>query len=468
VERIASARVELLAAARARARRLGTPVVVAGAEPRLAERAEGSRALQGRDPLALYARAEELGEARNAWTCGASGVTRIGVGEVAVLRAPGSGPEAGPEIAEVAARARELLRGAELGPGADLLLLGGFAFEPRPDPARDPAWRELGAGRLVLPEWTLVATPDGTRLSWAARVAPDDDPVALARAIEARRTRLLAPPCGRADAPRLGTPASALSARYTPVARALVDAIRSGAAQKVVLAASESLPVQGHLDAARALRALRAAHPTCLCFALGLGHATFLGATPERMVELAGGRVSASALAGTAPLGCDLQGSAKDRAEHAFVVEAIAAALRATCDDVEVPAEPALRCTGRVAHLETELRGRARPGVDLLDLVERLHPTPAVAGTPRAAALELIRKHEAFDRGWYAGPIGWVDARGEGEFHVALRCGLLLPGELRAFAGAGLVAASDPQLEAAETLLKLEALREPLERACAS
>jgi salicylate biosynthesis isochorismate synthase/menaquinone-specific isochorismate synthase len=204
-----------------------------------------------------------------------------------------------------------------------------------------------------------------------------------------------------------------------------------------------------------------------MVFAQGLGDTTFLGASPERMVALSGERVRASALAGTAALGCDLRGSAKDRAEHAFVVEAIAETLRATCDDVEVPAQPSLLSTGRFAHLQTELTGRARLGLDVLELVARLHPTPAVAGTPRGAALDLIRKHEAFDRGWYAGPIGWVDARGSGEFHVALRCGLLRPGELRVFAGAGLVAASDPLREAAETRLKLGALREPLEAACA-
>jgi salicylate biosynthesis isochorismate synthase len=184
------------------------------------------------------------------------------------------------------------------------------------------------------------------------------------------------------------------------------------------------------------------------------------------MVALSAGRVCASALAGTAAIGCDLRASAKDRAEHAFVVDAIAETLRATCDDVEIPAEPGLLATGRFAHLQTELTARARPGLELLELVAALHPTPAVAGTPRGAALELIRKHEPFDRGWYAGPIGWVGAEG-GEFHVALRCGLLRPGELRVFAGAGLVAASDPVSEARETRLKLGALREPLEAACA-
>jgi isochorismate synthase len=450
---------ELLAVLRAaleRARAARAALVVAGAEtaPPL-------------DALDLYARAEELGEPRFAATCARTGVTRIGVGEVEVLRAPQHWPEAGDAIAPLAARARALLQGALCAAPADLLLLGGLAFEPRPAGSGDPAWGDFGAGRLTLPEWTFVSGPSGARLTWAARVQPADDPVQLARRIAQRRARLLAAPTGGLAAPELLSPPDTLSPRFARAAADLIDAIRSGAAQKVVLADFESLRLLGPLDAPRVLRALRAAHPGCLVFAQGLGDATFLGATPERMVALEGDRVSASALAGTAPLGGDLLGSAKDRAEHAFVVEAIAEVLRATCEDVEVPAEPGLLCTGRVAHLQTELSARARPGLDLLELVARLHPTPAVAGTPRGAALELIRKHEAFDRGWYAGPIGWLDARGAGEFHVALRCGLLRPGELRVFAGAGLVAASDPLREAAETRLKLGALREPLEAACA-
>jgi len=443
---------QTLRAALERARRRGAPLWITGAAELAA----------GREPLELYARAEELGETRFAAL--GSGVTRIGVGEVEVLRPPGGGAEPGSGIARMAPAVRALLRAADTEPGADLLLMGGFAFDPAG--ARDPAWQPFGAGRLTLPEWTLVAGSSGTRLSWALRVAPGDDPAALLERFEARRARLLAPAQAQPAPPRLARPRDALSLRYARAARELIDAIRAGAASKVVLADAESLALDGRLPARLALRALRAAHPDCLVFAQGLGDATFLGATPERMVALARGRVCASALAGTAPVGHDLRGSPKDRAEHAFVVEAIAGTLRSTCDDVELPAEPGLRVMGRFAHLQTELTARARPGLDLLELVARLHPTPAVAGTPRGAALELIRKHEALDRGWYAGPIGWLAADG-GEFHVALRCGLLRAGELRAFAGAGLVAASDPRCEAAETRLKLGALCEPLEAACA-
>lgn len=363
----------------ARASRLGTALVIA--------RAETSAVPP--EPLELFARAEELGETR--FAASGSGVTRIGVGEAAVLRAAASGPDPASGIAGLAADLRSTLRGAEVAPHADLRLFGGFAFDPRSGGAGDPAWAAFGAGRLMLPEWTLVADSTGTRLSWAARIGPSDDAHALARRIGQRRARLLSPAAPCSAAPRLAPPPDALSARFAAAARELIEAIRAGAARKVVLADCETLGVEGRLDARVALGALRTAHPDCLVFAQGLGDATFLGATPERMLALSEGRVRASALAGTAPLGRDLRGSLKDREEHAFVVDAIACALRATCDDVEVPAEPDLRPGHRFAHLKTEIRARAAPGIDALDLVAKLHPTPAVAGTPRAA--EIGRAH---------------------------------------------------------------------------
>ncbi len=131
-----------------------------------------------------------------------------------------------------------------------------------------------------------------------------------------------------------------------------------------------------------------------------------------------------------------------------------------------VPRAPDLLDTGTVQHLSTVIRGRLTQPTHVLELVARLHPTPAVAGTPRERALELIHKHEHFDRGGYAAPIGFFDVRGDGEFVVALRCGLFQHDQIQLFTGAGLVAGSDPECEAAETSLKLGTLRGALEATC--
>jgi isochorismate synthase len=233
----------------------------------------------------------------------------------------------------------------------------------------------------------------------------------------------------------------------------------------------ERVPLSGQLRAVGVLGHLLRVHSSCLTFAFGLGGSTFLGATPEQLVRRVGHDVVASAVAGTAARGESprkLQDSPKERAEHRMVVEALEAALREVCAELTVPERPSLLETGTVQHLRTVLRGRLSRRSHVLDLVARLHPTPAVCGTPRDRALELISKHEKFDRGWYAGLQGWFDPRGQGEFFVALRSGLIGPTEVSLFAGSGLVRDSDPDREAAETSLKLSSLQEALEANCAT
>jgi isochorismate synthase len=444
---------EALKRARTAAQRSGRPHVVARAEP-----------LDTADLLQVFAAAETARLPRFAALRPALGHIRIGIGL------------AGPPIEACvtgcsAADVRSLWTEADLDPISreQLAVVGGLAFEPRASQARDPEWREFGDGRLALPALSLIECGGQAWLIRAAQVRANDDPEQIARALERLHARAVQTPQARKRAPLLhGPPPEGLGDRYARAAAEVIGAIRGGAARKVVIADVEKLETEGVLPARPVLERLAQMHPGCLVFAQGLGDVTFLGATPELMVGLQEGHVRASALAGTAPRGDRaLLESRKDLDEHAFVVEAITGTLRSCCSEVEVPAQPVLIETGNVMHLHTPITAVAQRGTHLLDLVEALHPTPAVAGTPRPAALELIRKHEPFDRGWYAGPIGWVNARGEGEMYVALRCGLVQPGEVRLYAGAGLVAASDPQREAAETRLKLGALRAPLEAACA-
>ena len=139
-------------------------------------------------------------------------------------------------------------------------------------------------------------------------------------------------------------------------------------------------------------------------------------------------------------------------------MDAIAQVLNCFCDPLRYPRRPQLMGTHGLQHLHTPVRGTLKSPTHILDIVQALHPTPALGGTPREAALELIRAYETEDRGWYAGPIGWFDASGEGEFCVALRCGLLDRTHATLYAGSGLVAASEPDREVEETALKLNTL----------
>jgi len=217
---------------------------------------------------------------------------------------------------------------------------------------------------------------------------------------------------------------------------------------------------------------------------VGRGEATWLGASPERLVRLHAADVRTGALAGSAPrgrtpeddarLGEALRASEKERAEHAAVVQAIRGALDGVCGELDGPETPGLMKIEGIQHLETPLRGQllpdALPTTGVLELLARLHPTPAVGGLPRLAALDWIRRFEGLERGWYAGPVGFVDASGGGEFWVSLRSGLIRNPEAHApaaaharlFGGAGIVQGSVPARELAETRLKLRAMLAPL------
>jgi isochorismate synthase len=198
-----------------------------------------------------------------------------------------------------------------------------------------------------------------------------------------------------------------------------------------------------------------------------------VGATPELLVAKRGREVLAIPLAGSAPRYGDperdaasaagLLASRKDREEHALVVEDVAAALEPLCEALDHPHEPEPLGTANVWHLSTPFRGRLRSSVrSVLDLVAALHPTAAVGGSPREAARAALAELEPIDRGWYAGPVGWVDADGDGRWAIALRCAELTGTTARVFAGAGIVADSDPAAELEETERKFRALLDAL------
>lgn len=354
------------------------------------------------------------------------------------------------------------------------MAMGGFAFSADPGPG--VLWRGFASSSLVLPELTIAATAAGVTVTLAAVLAPGatddpgraDRPLALLAAVE-RVAREIASPGTPAVRDPSGAPAVVLeefppAAAWKAAVAAAAAAVREGRLAKVVLA--RGVRVRGHgVDPAAALRRLRAEYPSCTLFAVEREGHCFLGATPERLARVAGGRVHTMALAGSAPrgitdeddraIGRALLGSAKDRLEHALVVDALREALAGMCETIEVPPQPSLLRVSNVQHLCTPLAGVLRAGAGVLDVAERLHPTPAVGGVPRAAALPWIDEHEGFDRGWYAGPVGWVDRRGDGEFAVALRCALTGGDEAVLFGGCGIVADSDPDAEYAEAGLKL-------------
>lgn len=249
-----------------------------------------------------------------------------------------------------------------------------------------------------------------------------------------------------------------------------VDRINAGELDKVVLARDVIAHVHGPLDKRWILSQLARAYPTCWTFEV----AGLVGATPELLVRRTGDLVTSRVLAGTVRRRGDaeadhglaqaLLASDKDLAEHEYAVRSVARALATHCTDMEVPHSPAVLELANVQHLATDVTGRLADDAPLLALAASLHPTAAVCGTPTERALAMIGELEGMSRDRYAGPVGWFDARGDGEFGIALRCAHVdeQAGQVRAFAGCGIVAGSDPERELAESNSKLVPIREAL------
>ena len=260
---------------------------------------------------------------------------------------------------------------------------------------------------------------------------------------------------------------------YAESVRRAVERIEANEFEKIVLARAKDITASQPLHPLRVLNGLRQRFADCYAFSVANGRGqSFIGASPERLLRVSGGELLTEALAGSirrgatasedAALGSALLRSDKDRREHAFVVQSIRRRLEPLGVTLELAATPTLRRLANVQHLHTSVRAPLPEGVRLLDALARLHPTPAVGGKPRAAAVPRIRELESFPRGLYAGVLGWIDARGNGEFFVGLRSALIQGARARLYAGAGIVAGSSPEKEFAETELKFRAMQEAL------
>jgi menaquinone-specific isochorismate synthase len=256
---------------------------------------------------------------------------------------------------------------------------------------------------------------------------------------------------------------------YRSAVAAALGRIEAGEFEKIVLARALEVTAGAHLHPLRMLNGLRQRFPDCFAFSVANGRGeSFIGASPERIVRVSQGWLETDALAGTArrglgaaedaALGAALLRSEKDRREQRLVLDSIRRRLAPLGVALEYPEQPTLLRLANVQHLHTPIRAHLPEGIRLLDALGQLHPTPAVGGSPREAALAAIPALEGFPRGLYAGALGWINARGGGEFFVGIRSALVQDHTARVYAGAGIVAGSDPEREYAETELKFRAL----------
>lgn len=337
-------------------------------------------------------------------------------------------------------------------PGSGLVAFGALAFDPR----------SAASSRLIVPE-VIVGRREGR--TWVTRISTADSPAPADAEPQ---------PYGPYWSATLG-PGALDPAGYQAAVRQALDAIAEGEVGKVVLARDLVGTVPAAADLRRLVRALATGYPDTWTFAVdGL-----VGASPETLVTVSEGEVTARVLAGTFPRGTDhdddaesslaLVRSAKDLDEHRYAVRSVLEALGPHTTRLRADDEPFALELPNLWHLATDVAGDLADHASALDLVAALHPTAAVAGTPTDAAIDLIRRLEPFDRGRYAGPVGWVDASGDGEWAIALRCAQIGPGAaggetkpVVAHAGAGIVAGSEPETELLETRVKFRPIVDAL------
>jgi menaquinone-specific isochorismate synthase len=375
---------------------------------------------------------EQLPETPTAFIRNGGGI--IGFGEAVRLTATGAN-----RIASLAAQWRELVATASVEdsvnlPGTGLVAFGSIAF----------ADSSSSESVLIVPK-AIIGSRDGR--SWLTTVNdatwPNKSPY-------------------RVNEPLVMRSGTQSRDGFEASVQRVIEAIEKGTAKKVVLARDLTTATPQDFDIRPVLAKLADKYPSCWVYSVD---GTF-GASPELLVRVAHGQVSARVLAGTAGRGTDpavdqaiaaaLAGSSKNLAEHTFAVDSLVQALEPFCDHVDADSEPFSLALPNVWHLASDVHGVLKQDSSVLDLADALHPTAAVAGTPRSAAQQLIEQLEPFDRGRYAGPVGWIGADGDGEWAIALRGGQLGSDEITAYAGCGIVAESEPSAELAETDLKFQ------------
>ncbi len=332
--------------------------------------------------------------------------------------------------------------------------------------------------KLFVPRWQVARMGDSTVAVANLLVTPESPVDLLTAKVWKAHAKFGAFDYSRArhkdrpSAPQMAEEIGGAGSYRRAVTQALAE-IGRGDYQKVVLARALKYTTAEKFHPMGILNHLRQRYPGCYSFSIASGRGqSFIGASPERLVRVAGGRMHTEALAGSAARGesasedaAFAQGllhSEKDLREHRLVLDSIVGRLAGLGLKLEHAAHPRLLGLANVHHLHTPISANLPAGVHLLDLVGRLHPTPAVGGTPQVPALAAMARLESFPRGLYAGPQGWVDHRGGGEFFVGIRSALVDGRTATAYSGAGIVAGSEPDKEFAETELKFKALIEAL------
>ncbi|MFI8686124.1 isochorismate synthase MenF [Rossellomorea sp. NPDC077527] len=347
--------------------------------------------------------------------------------------------------------------------GTGPLLFGGFSFDPMNDSGKE--WEQFSTGSFQLPMFMLTKPGKTNYLTMNVICHPEEDGslfhehLLKKEELLANARKTIIP-----ERPRWLGNRDVKPEEWKDSVQSVVSRLQQGEMDKVVLARKCEVSFDKQVSSDFVLDNLWSQQPDSFVFSFEREESCFIGATPERLVKKTGEEILSTCLAGSIARGDTLESDEKlgealledekNRFEHQLVVESIEDALKPFCNELTIPTSPQLMKLKDIQHLYTPVIGQASEHTSLLNLVEKLHPTPALGGVPRDKALHVIRQEEEMDRGLYAGPIGWMDAYGNGEYAVALRSGLLQRDKAYLYAGCGIVADSEPESEFKETQMK--------------
>lgn len=451
VDLLASPLRKAVTLAKSRARELNRPVLAVAGIP-----------LSRFDVLQVFTRYADQTDT-SLWL-GMEGHTILGLGTA--YECTGTGAE---RFSSISAAWNAITQHAVIEGNCSPLSLGGFRFDTE-RPASS-VWQGFTDGTLTIPRLAIQSTKGINTLIASEMISPEqsiDEAVTsiLLFGKDIFREEMVYDP--RPENIILACESMDARERWGCFVHDALQSLSNKGLHKIVAARTLHVQSTCSIPVARVINRLRSENPAACVFAFGRSGAYFIGATPEILFSAASGKFRTMALAGSIARGADemednrlgkqLLASKKDRLEHDIVVRTVRETLTPHCSFIHSDPSPSLHKLHAVQHLITQFRGKIEAKSNLLDIVAALHPTPAVGGLPLQPALQFLRTHEDFDRGWYAGPVGWLDAEGNGEFMVALRSGLVRGSQALLFAGCGLVPGSNPDLEFTETQLKFKTM----------
>lgn len=422
------------------------------------------------DPLAFFSAYEAIEEDRWFWTSADQQTFFVGIGSAIQFESEKA------DLQFIQNEWNDILQHAEIDNpyeniGTGPVIYGGEPFDYKK--ATTSLWKHFETSRFILPKYMLVVDKDQCFMTYNLFVKATTASEQFTDDWEKLEMGLKEKPIYEEIVTKAIRAEEIEPEDWKDTIQLATDTIARGEAHKIVLAREIRVTLSASAHIGALLHELLQTQPNSYVFAFSHQGDSFIGASPERLVRVYDDEVLSTCLAGTAPRGKhpiedetlsrDLLNDPKNRSEHHFVVDMIRKAVQPFCDELNIPEKPTVTQLKNLQHLYTPVEATLKPSAHLFNLVQALHPTPALGGTPKEASLAFIREHELLDRGWYGAPIGWLDAQQNGEFAVAIRSGLIQKDEASLFAGCGVVEDSDPEMEYAETKMKFRPMLSILE-----